>query len=57
MLIGIPNRDFLIIFPSKPNPMRNHFIYNIQRDYRRMDYPISDTVYEYKNGELIKHRI
>lgn len=52
-LIGIPNRDFLIVFPDTVN-VKNKFRQLIREDAKTKAYGISDSIYSLIDGRLIK---
>lgn len=52
LLIGMPNRDFLIFFPSKPKIFRDFAVNQVQKDYRDFEYSVSDKIYYYNKNKL-----
>jgi uncharacterized protein YtpQ (UPF0354 family) len=44
-LVGVPNRDFLIAFSEQDAETAESIAAQVQRDYHRMDHPITPVIY------------
>jgi uncharacterized protein YtpQ (UPF0354 family) len=55
LLIGIPNRDFLVAFPEQDAEIVSRFADMIEHDNGIQPYPISDKIFLWADGTLSVH--
>lgn len=56
LLIGIPNRDFMIMFPSVDVNFVKLVKEQIALDFRTKEYSISENTYAWKNGRIFRSK-
>ncbi len=56
MLLGIPNRDFLIAFSDRNPEQVDAIARQVRRDATKRDHPLSASIFVWKNGRISDYR-
>ena len=56
MLLGIPNRDFLIAFSDRNPDQVAAIAHQVRRDATKRDHPLSGSLLTWKDGRITEYR-